>query len=163
MIAPIKSVSLLAASLLLLSACSDPAPQTGPPWVCVAQESAEESDTCRVQVQGETLLVRLVQNKDDYLMLVSHADQGQVKTKLSITPKRGDPIEIEVRSSNNECNRAYCIIPIKKEQFATLKKTGEFEVLLTRAIIRPHKIKHQEFSESFTTRDLKKAMAEAGF
>lgn len=162
MLPRIKSATLAAASLLLLSACSDPEPQTGPPWVCAAQEGAEAGGKCRVQAQGETLLVRLLKNKEDYLMLVSHPDHGQVKTKLTVSPKRGDPIEIEVSNRTNECNQAYCMIPITKEQFAALKKTGEFEVLLTRAIVRPQQVKHQKFNETFTTRDLKKAMAEAG-
>lgn len=153
--------------------------ETGPEWAWVcenpadaektaeaarvaAAESAATTQSCNIQVQGETLLIRLVRKENRWDMLASHPDGGQVRTELTVTPRRGDPIVIQASSRTQQCGPRHCILLIPDETFNTLRKARKLTVDLTRASVVPHSIKHQTFTEELGTNGLRKAIKDAG-
>lgn len=148
----------------LLSACSKPA--SGPQWQCAPYPDTTPKDErlnkCDVRLEGQDIVLRLAKKKEDLFLLVSHKNGGQVKTRVTIEPRRGEAITLEANAQQKQCNRIDCIIPLDAQALKALKKNESIEVELTRATIRPQQVRHKKFEQVFTARNLGKMLKEAG-
>lgn len=148
--------------VLLAASCAKK--PTGPAWSCVpdAELKAPAAQSCDIQVQGKDLLVKLAKKKDKWFLLVSHPKKGQVKSTLTITPKRGDPIVQEVNARSYGCNRKDCIFELTNEAFDALQTGKNFKLNLTRTIVAPHNVQHEKYEEEFTSNGLAQALKTSG-
>lgn len=144
--------------------------EKGPAWVCEplevgaedGQQAQEAAGVCDVRVQGTDMFVRLQRKENNWNILVSHMEGGQVRGELTFVPARKDPVVLEASSRSMTCGPRHCVFPMADDQFSALRKSGGFTVTLTRARIVPQSIKHKKFTEQFGTKGLKQAIKRAG-
>lgn len=137
--------------------------ETGPKWTyhCEAEDGVMAPTACHIQLIDKNHILRLVQSNGIWGMQASSGKAGHVRAELTFSPGRGEPIVITAARKTGSCSSRRCTLVLTNEELAALLKTKQFNLVVKRAEIEPHNIRHLESNEVFPTRGLKDAMEAA--